>query len=270
MNSYHTYYLSTEKSSVELWDFNTKNEIQIIGEYDHNGVANDFLSTVKNITNKSVIDIGCRDGYYSFLFEKLGNNVTSMDIDDTEVRRYVTSFLNSNVSFIHENVYSIINWESDVKYDIVFVGDLLVHLENPLGALKLFHTICNEKLLILTDYYEDDISTNIQTTYSYNEDLQSNGSMSHGHLMYPWLFSKKALFSILHTCGYGDIKILGEYDIPSKNIKSIPLNESFTRKTILIEACPLQNTFLSNLNYVHGSGYKINPHFSSLYPNFKI
>ena len=148
MQNYHTFYLNEDKRSIEKWDFDKINPIHLIGDYDHNLIASELLSTLSNIaTDKSIIDVGCRDGFYSFLFEKMSNNVTSLDTDNRETRQYVHNFLNSKSNFIHSNIYNIIDWDINIKYDIVFISDLLVHLENPIGALKLLHTICKEKII---------------------------------------------------------------------------------------------------------------------------
>ena len=274
MINYHTYYLDENKKSIEKWDFDKNNSIHLVGDYNHNLIANELLSNLsKFATGKSVIDVGCRDGFYSFLFEKVANTVTSLDIDNRETRQYVHNFLNSKSNFIHSNIYDIINWDDNIKYDIVFISDLLVHLENPIGAFKLLHTICKEKIVIVSDFFDDstyDIN-NVRKNIYFNDDLVGNGTISVGHIYFPWVFSIKSLFSLLKITGFGDIKVIGEYDIQSINIKSInDPSSTFTRKVVMIEASPNVDTLENKITYKQVSGYKINPHFSSLYPSFKI
>jgi SAM-dependent methyltransferase len=274
MINYHTYYLDENKKSIEKWDFDKNNSIHLVGDYNHNLIANELLSNLsKFATGKSVIDVGCRDGFYSFLFEKVANTVTSLDIDNRETRQYVHNFLNSKSNFIHSNIYDIINWDNNIKYDIVFISDLLVHLENPIGAFKLLHTICKEKIVIVSDFFDDstyDIN-NVRKNIYFNDDLVGNGTISVGHIYFPWVFSIKSLFSLLKITGFGDIKVIGEYDIQSINIKSInDPSSTFTRKVVMIEASPNVDTLENKITYKQVSGYKINPHFSSLYPSFKI
>ena len=89
----------------------------------------------------------------------------------------------------------------------------------------------------------------------------------------PWVFSIKSLFSLLRITGFGDIKMIDTYDIESVNIKSInDPTSTFIRKVVMIEASPNVDTLENNRIYKDEStkGYKINPHFSSLYPSFKI
>lgn len=274
MINYHTYYLDENKKSIEKWDFDKNNPIQLIGDYDHNLIANELLLSLSKIaTGKDVIDIGCRDGFYSFLFEKIANTVTSLDLDNRETRRYVHSFLNSKSKFIHSNIYDIINWDNNVKYDVVFIADLLVHLENPIGAFKLLHTICKEKIIIVSDFFDDstyDVN-NLRKNIYFNDHLIGNGTISVGHMFFPWVFSIKSLFSLLKMTGFGDIKIIDTYDIPSINIKSInDPNSTFIRKVLMIEASPNVDTLENSRTYKETKGYKINPHFTSLYPSFKV
>jgi 2-polyprenyl-3-methyl-5-hydroxy-6-metoxy-1,4-benzoquinol methylase len=276
MINYHTYYLNENKKSIEKWDFDSSNPTHLIGDYNHNLIANELLKNLSTIaSNKDIIDIGCRDGFYSFLFEKISKTVTSLDMDNRETRQYVHSFLNSKSKFIHSNIYDIINWDNEVKYDVVFIADLLVHLENPIGALRLLHTICKEKIIIISDFF-DDTSYNtdvVKKNIYFNDDLVGNGTVSVGHMFFPWVFSIKSLFSLLRITGFGDIKMIDTYDIESVNIKSInDPTSTFIRKVVMIEASPNVDTLENNRIYKDEStkGYKINPHFSSLYPSFKI
>ena len=276
MINYHTYYLNENKKSIEKWDFDSNNPTHLIGDYNHNLIANELLKKLSTIaSNKDVIDIGCRDGFYSFLFEKISKTVTSLDMDNRKTRQYVHSFLNSRSKFIHSNIYDIINWTNNIKYDIVFIADLLVHLENPIGALKLLHTICKEKIIIISDFFDDtsyDIDV-VRKSIHFNEDLVGNGTISVGHMFFPWVFSLKSLFSLLKITGFGDIKIIDTYDIQSINIKSINNpSDTFIRKVVMIEASPNVDTLENDLtyNYKESNVYKINPHFSSLYPSFKV
>jgi len=274
MHNYHTFYLNEDKRSIEKWDFDKTNPIHLIGDYDHNLIASELLSTLSNIaTDKSIIDVGCRDGFYSFLFEKISNNVTSLDIDNRETRQYVHNFLNSKSKFIHSNIYNIIDWDINIKYDIVFISDLLVHLENPIGALKLLHTICKEKIIILSDFFDDSSydETCLKKSIYFNDDLIGNGNIAVGHMFYPWIFSKRSLISLLKITGFGNIKVIDTFDIQSVNMKSIndPYS-TFTRKVVMIEASPNIDTLENNVNYKEIKDYKINPHFCSLYPSFKV
>jgi SAM-dependent methyltransferase len=264
MIHYHTYYLDQNKRSIDQWDFNVNNLIKLIGDYDHNLIASDLVKILNSYTNKTVVDVGCRDGFYSFVFEKLGNKVCSVDIDNTKARQYVHNFLNSTTTFIHDNIYNIINW-SDIKFDIVFVGDLLVHLENPLGAMRILHTICKERLLIMTDFYnESDDYTDINNHFHYNTDIIGNGRIGLGHINLPWLFSKTAFNTMLRMSGFDEIKILNEFKLQSVNCKSIPDQKPFVRNIMLVEAIPCK----TNMHDHNIQGFKINPFFTSLYPKF--
>jgi hypothetical protein len=90
-------------------------------------------------------------------------------------------------------------------------------------------------------------------------------------MFFPWVFSIKSLFSLLKITGFGDIKIIDMYDIQSINIKSINNPSStFTRKVVMIEASPNIDTLENIVNYKEIKDYKINPHFCSLYPSFKV
>lgn len=149
---YHTFYLSDDRNSVDSWTFNEEgNNVLIKGQWDHNPIALDLLSMM-DFTGETVLDVGCADGFYSLLAEKKGNFVTSMDLHDAYSRRYIFSHLNSKNQFLHKSVYSL--HQLDQMYDIAIIGDILLHLENPLGVLKILRQKITKKILLISDFID--------------------------------------------------------------------------------------------------------------------
>lgn len=153
---YHTFYLSDDKRSLDSWTFDKdSNDTLIYGQWNHNPLAEELLE-VMNFSGQSVIDVGCRDGFYCFLAERQGNTVTGIDTDDCEARRFISNHLNSKLVYINENINNLFNWKE--KFDVAIVGDVLLHLENPLGVLKTVRNLCLKKIILISDYFPGDES----------------------------------------------------------------------------------------------------------------
>jgi SAM-dependent methyltransferase len=119
--------------------------------------------------NKTVLDVGAGDGYFSFEMEKIGAHVTATEID-SQLNRDNYNFglenikskhslidgysfkaaslkINSSIKLISSNIYDI---DKDVseKFDVVFCSDVIMHLTDPIKALQNIHKI-SKKYLIL-------------------------------------------------------------------------------------------------------------------------
>lgn len=117
-----------------------------------------------DLTNKTVIDVGCWDGFFSFESEKR-NAKTVLAVDapsnqggnpcGTDGFEYARKNLNSKVEFKPHNIESIELTKTLGIFDIVLFYGVLYHLKNPLVALENACDLSKELLII-----ETAISTN--------------------------------------------------------------------------------------------------------------
>ncbi len=113
-------------------------------------IANERLSIaviaiIGNVKNKSVIDVGCGDGTYTFeLLKHEPKNILGVDpaieaikIANNSIKKY------KNIEFKVENIYSLSDLNK--KFDIAIVRGVIHHLYEPLKAivelLKIARTI---------------------------------------------------------------------------------------------------------------------------------
>lgn len=102
------------------------------GQWDLNQAAYDIRRYVcKRMNGRSVLDVGCRDGWYSLLFASNGARVTALDIEDRAARRMMAP----GVPFMHRNVYYLRHDEAR-QYDYCFTSDMLIHCEHPMLAIR--------------------------------------------------------------------------------------------------------------------------------------
>lgn len=161
------------------------------------------------LAGKSILDIGCRDGWYSVQFAKLGAKSTGLDVDDTPHRRQAHEALGLSIPFIHKNLFDV-----EGSWDCGFIGDLLCHLENPLGALRSLHPVIQERLYV----------------------CESIDSLGLYPLMSPhvplclWKFNVSGLSGLLHLAGWKHVNQIGTA------VLSSPTGEYANRTVVLLEA----------------------------------
>lgn len=126
----------------------------------------------ESLEGKTVLDVGASDGFFSFEFERRGANVFAVDthayngrlgIDpspfarDEYIKKYakltggnrllkVKGMTGSKVKFRYLSVYDLESLGR--KFDIVFCGDLIGHLKNPLMALENLRSATKELCVI--------------------------------------------------------------------------------------------------------------------------
>lgn len=108
------------------------------------------LGTV-DLRGKRVLDIGCRDGFFSFEAEKLGaREVIGIDNDlNPGVPEFLIRQLKSRVQIKTLNLYDL-KPETFGKFDVVIFPGVLYHLRYPFWALKLVKDLlANDGVLVL-------------------------------------------------------------------------------------------------------------------------
>ncbi|MGH9766661.1 MAG: DUF1698 domain-containing protein [Blastocatellia bacterium] len=88
-----------------------------------------------DLSGRSVLDIGCWDGFYSFEAERHGASVTSVDCWRPENFFKAREALNSRAEFHELSVYEVTK-ERLGSFDVVFFLGVLYHLRHPLLALE--------------------------------------------------------------------------------------------------------------------------------------
>ncbi|MBC7942584.1 MAG: methyltransferase domain-containing protein [Chitinophagaceae bacterium] len=114
-----------------------------------------LLALPADCTGLRVLDIGARDGYFSFEAERRGAEVLAVDyLPDTETGfRVAAGMLGSRVEFRRANIYDL--HSDDIgSFDIVLCLGLLYHLPDPMQALGILRKLCRD-LLCLETYVID-------------------------------------------------------------------------------------------------------------------
>lgn len=97
-------------------------------------------SIAKDLTGKTVLDVGCNGGFYSIQMKRRGaTRVVSIDSDARylEQARFAAEATGMNIEFRQLDVYDIAVLKE--KFDLVLFMGVLYHLRHPLLALDLLY-----------------------------------------------------------------------------------------------------------------------------------
>lgn len=141
------------------------------GWFDTRSVVKD-LPFPASLVGKRCLDVGTFDGFWAYEMERRGStDVTAIDVLDParwdwpsgseesvvaaigERKAAGSGFLlahealGSKVQRFEKSVYEL-DPEVDGIFDFVYVGSLLLHLRDPVGALMKVRAVCREQLLL--------------------------------------------------------------------------------------------------------------------------
>ncbi len=144
------------------------------GAYDHRPYLGCY-GLPKNLSNKTVLDIGAASGFFAFETERRGAEVTATDLptwmshdfgplyhsdmDPAQAHQY----LHDPFLFAHKTLGSYVKRQTINIYDItpqtvglfdlVFCGSVLIHLTDPIRALWHIQSVTKEVAIISTSIH---------------------------------------------------------------------------------------------------------------------
>ncbi len=144
------------------------NGIVTRGMFDHRGAVDRYLMP-DDLSGMRCLDVGTMDGFWAFEMERRGAaEVVAADVgrpedldwprahlervtptmDETKQARFELAHtaLGSRVERVLRSVYDL---DSDLgQFDLVFCGDMLAHLKDPVSALERIHGVCRGSAII--------------------------------------------------------------------------------------------------------------------------
>lgn len=167
----------------------------------------------EDLSGMRVLDLGARDGFFSFECERRGaKEVVALDYVDENITGFslCKEVLNSNVRFINGNVYAIN--PSDLGYfDLVLFLGLIYHLRHPVLALDRIYDVMNPggQIFVVShtiDHGLVDPHGSWGDLAEQYKDLQIAQFYSNGRLgndvTSPWAPNQKCLEMMVRDCGF--------------------------------------------------------------------
>jgi 2-polyprenyl-3-methyl-5-hydroxy-6-metoxy-1,4-benzoquinol methylase len=207
------------------------------GEFDHRPHFTDF-DFPADMSDLTVLDVGSATGFFAFEFEKRGAEVTSIELPSlidwdmppndreqtlSEIMQHhcaasleETYYLHLDGPFLfsHERMRSkvarhystIYNLGSanlkHEQFDLVFLGDILLHLMSPFQALSVVARLCRQNLVVFQILPELDES---QPLMLYTGG-RSRKDESQGEARTWWLLNRTCLEQMLQRLGFRNVR----------------------------------------------------------------
>ncbi len=125
----------------------------------------------QDLSGKSVLDIGCNGGFYSFEMKRRGaQRVLGIDTDERYLQqaRFAAEVQDIDVEFARLPVWDVAALEE--KFDLVIFMGVLYHLRHPLLALDLIHEHVARDLLLFQSMQRGSRElTEVHEDYDFNE-----------------------------------------------------------------------------------------------------
>jgi SAM-dependent methyltransferase len=134
-------------------------DIATPGKPSHVPAQNLCMSHLKSLDlkGKRVLDIGCRDGLFSFAAESMGaGEVIGIDNDLSKAAtEFLIPFFESRISMVETNLYDL-DPASFGRFDVIIFPGVLYHLRYPFWGLRIVRDILKAggHLLIETAIWE--------------------------------------------------------------------------------------------------------------------
>ena len=247
----------------------------IPGSWDHRDAVDVFLGHV-DFNQKSVLDVGPANGFFSFEMEKRGAEVTAIDLGEdspwdvvphpysdeetlianmrNNVRMVENAFwfahkaLKSNVRLVYGSVYDVPSKIKEV--DIALMSNVLQHFRDPLLAIQRVAQVVTEVIVITETMWCEDpafISSTSMRFIPRAETPEANHSW--------WEVSPSFVIELLKLLGFQEVKC--EFHYQKFNNTSTDVNSRMVRHFTLTarRARLLEAATLAKLQVIHSANF---------------
>jgi hypothetical protein len=219
---YHTFYIKQDGGKYRQVYSKSESDYTFTGDWCHNSSAVDIMSQMKEIKGGSLLDAGCCDGYFGFMFNGLGAKVSFLDVTSRVPRELFSSLLGHPDNFLHRSVYQC---DQLKQYDYIWCQDLICHLLHPMLAIQNFRRICAKKLFLGVDRF--DLKELPQPKYMYQDNPEVwpheaiNKIMERGCFYcgsgYTYVFTEGFIIKQLQDSGFKNVRKKFSYTASAAN-----------------------------------------------------
>lgn len=185
-----------------------------LGDYPNMKFKNFADAIPKDLTGKSVLDIGCNAGFYSIEMKRRGAaRVLGIDSDDRylEQGRYAAKVLGADIEFRNMSVYDVGSLRE--KFDVVIFMGVLYHLRHPLLALDLLYdTVVKDLLIFQSMQRGSENVADVKADYDFwntkifeNHDFPQMYFIEHRYSQDPtnwWIPNRSCMEAMLRSSGF--------------------------------------------------------------------
>jgi len=185
-----------------------------LGDYPQTKWQRFSASIPKDLTGKSVLDVGCNAGFYSLQMKRRGAaRVVAIDTDEQYLAqaRFAAKVSNAEIEFHNLSVYRVADLRE--QFDLVLFMGVLYHLRHPLLALELLHEHAVRDLMVTQSLLRGSKeTTNLSSDYPFwEQDAFNDDAFPRMHFVEKrfandptnWWIPNRACFeAMLHSTGF--------------------------------------------------------------------
>jgi tRNA (mo5U34)-methyltransferase len=141
-----------------------------LGDYPRTKFARFATALPADLTDATVLDIGCNAGFYAFEMKRRGAaRVVGIDTDPRYLAqaRLASEVLGLEIELRQIDVYSVA--QLGERFDLVIFMGLLYHLRHPLLALDLLHDYVTRDLLLFQSMLRGPAPSPVAPDYPFEE-----------------------------------------------------------------------------------------------------
>jgi SAM-dependent methyltransferase len=180
----------------------------IDGEYDMTKYL-PYYHLPARLDGVRVLDVGTASGFFAIECAKRGAEVTAIDIwpEDCLVTR-VAAVFHLDITYVRQNLYDLSS--SFGQFDLVVCGSLLLHLPDPVGALRALRTVTADRLVLASAATPDSASTAEPVCHFFGQRATDGDYWSY------WGFSAAALTRMLMAADFTRVTDVEHFDLATE------------------------------------------------------
>lgn len=195
------------------------------GMFDHRPVLHRY-GLPEDLAGLRCLDVGTMDGFWAFEMERRGaDEVVAVDVggpdeldwpprwrervipelDARKEERFSLAHaaLESSVERIERSVYDL-DEAAVGRFDLVFCGDLLVHLKDPITALQRMLSVCRGSAIMCNPVVRFPLSRRPLAVFDGIDEFQW------------WLLSEPALERMMRAVGFDPVEVGPAFELPAR------------------------------------------------------
>ena len=194
------------------------------GMFDHRAAVDRYLIP-DDLSGMRCLDVGTMDGFWAFEMERRGAHevlaadlsgdpdlldwpprwrervTTELDEEKEQRFEFVRQSLGSNVRRVERSVYDL---GPDLgEFDLIFCGDLLIHLKDPITALQRIHSVCRGSAIVCNPIKKFRLGRGPMVEFDGIDEFQW------------WLLSEEALERMMRAVGFERVEVGKSFELPA-------------------------------------------------------
>jgi SAM-dependent methyltransferase len=163
----------------------------------------------QRLDGMTVLDVGTASGFFAIESARRGAQVTAIDIwDDTCLLVRLNRAFDLGITYVSKSIYELDS--SFGGFDLVVCGSLLLHLPDPVGAIRALRTVTDRRLILSTAAVPGSAAATDPVCHFFGQRAQDGDYWSY------WGFSALALERMALAAGFSRVDNVEHFDLCSE------------------------------------------------------